>query len=149
MTTSADTNGILNFQNCLGCNGLPTQGGNYAIEGDQGYLMRTDDNVNISFENPAGAFGFFVTDFGDLDPTVLITSSNGGNIKRYTFDNLIGSSANVYFGGITDTDTFDNIAFDSAGGFVDCFTLDRLVVAPPQPIPGLEDEIKICIPRVL
>ena len=119
----------------LGCgfSRFATSGNNY---------LQNASNMLLTFSDDVAAFGFYGTDFGDINGVVSLTFT-GGAVEVFDVPSTQGSSAdgNLIFWGIIDTDnTFASVNFTASGGS-DVFGFDDMVIGDrqqvtPAPVPA-------------
>ena len=97
---------------------------------------------SIEFTNPIAAFGFYGTDLGDSGGgDVVLTLTNGGAPQTLTVPVGGGSptfqSGNlIFYGFISDSETFTRIDFNNTGGSNDIWGFDDMTIGDPgQVIP--------------
>ncbi|TWU54529.1 hypothetical protein Poly51_32480 [Rubripirellula tenax] len=110
--------------------------GAYPTSGTRYLRTSTSTDPNefaINFDSPIAAFGFYGTDLGDSGGgDVVLTLTNGttetltvpvgNNTTTFQSDNLI------FFGFISDTDSYSSIAFGNNGGTGDVWGFDDMTI---------------------
>ena len=119
----------------IGCgfSRFATSGNNY---------LQNASNMLLTFSDDVAAFGFYGTDFGDINGVVSLTFT-GGAVEVFNVPSTQGSAAdgNLIFWGIIDTDnTFSSVNFAASGGG-DVFGFDDMVIGDrqqvtPAPVPA-------------
>ncbi len=95
VTGSFATDGTINLQSSSG-------GGRFATSGS--HYIRSNSQVTINFLSPIQAFGFYVTDAGDVGDDLVLTLSNEST-RTVTVD-LPNTDASLLFWGFTDSANF-------------------------------------------
>lgn len=111
--------------------------GRYPVSGDK--YLETHTSLNMVFQSPVAALGFFGVDFGDFQGQITLTLVSGGtktiNIPHSQNPSL-ANGAVLYFGVIDTTDPFVQVQFGvtQTGQVDDFFALDGLTAATPSQV---------------
>jgi hypothetical protein len=128
-------------------NGTTNGVGRYGISGDpdsngRDSYFETSSELTLTFSNPVAAFGFYGIDIGDFNGQVTVTTSGGLNQLFNVGNTLNGNGGSVLFWGlISNTDTFTGITFGNTATGSDFFAFDNFTVgsleqvAPQVPEP--------------
>ena len=105
------------------------------------YLQSAGNGFTVDFDAPIAAFGFYGTDFGDIQGRMTLTLSNGG-VEMLDIPHTQGGAANgnvLFWGFIDPATTYTSIAFTNTGGSGDVFGFDDMVI-------GDERQVQIPVP---
>lgn len=105
---------------------FPTSGDNY---------LHNASNMVLNFSTDVAAFGFYGTDFGDINGTVSVTLT-GGSVQSFDVPSTQGgaANANLLFWGVIDTDnTFSSVNFSTSSAS-DVFGFDDFIIGDAQQV---------------
>lgn len=106
--------------------------GTYATSGSRFIRAITDTSATsftIDFSTSVAAFGFFGTDLGDAGGGDLVLNLTNGTSQEFTIDVDGSASGNLmFFGFVSDSDTFSSISFANTAGSGDFWGFDDMIV---------------------
>ena len=111
----------------------------FATDGTQ-YLGSELSSIDVVFDTPVSAFGFYGTDFGEAGTTniTLTLTDTDDNTYSFTQDLVINKNGNVLFTGFSDQDKLYKAVAISADNDTEVFGFDSFVIADVNQVTGLE-----------
>ncbi|MEO8441672.1 MAG: PEP-CTERM sorting domain-containing protein [Betaproteobacteria bacterium] len=112
--------------------------GRYPISGSNYYYAGTND-LNITFDQPVAAFGFYGVDIGDYGATLTLSLTDTNNVvSMLNVPLTVGSGGDtsgsvIYFGFYDLTRQYNSIAFTNSGGG-DNFAFDDMTIGSLQQV---------------
>tara|TARA_R110002110_G_C13306672_1_gene704892 strand:+ start:252 stop:1007 length:756 start_codon:yes stop_codon:yes gene_type:complete len=108
--------------------------GRFPTSGDS--YVHNASNMVLNFSTSVAAFGFYGTDFGDINGTVTVTLTGAGGVQNFDVPSTQSTPANgnVLFWGVIDTqNTFSSVNFSASTGN-DVFGFDDFVIGDAQQV---------------
>ena len=111
----------------------------FATAGTQ-YLGSELSSIDVVFDTPVSAFGFYGTDFGEAGTTniTLTLTDTDNNTYSFTQDLVINKNGNVLFTGFSDQEKLYKSVAISADNDAEVFGFDSFIIADVNQVTGLE-----------